>query len=83
MPHNFLFELREKGMCVTDAHVWKPPRGKHGDMGIVGGVEGDVMDCVLHTHDPQHIPYAFRWKLSPNPVAPQPLGAHGRGSVTE
>ena len=39
----FLFELREKGMCVTDARMWKPPRGKHGDMGIAGGVQGEVM----------------------------------------
>ena len=78
-----LIELREQEKFVADTRMWRPHRGKHGDMGIAGGVQGEVMNCVMHNHDPQHMPYAFRWKFFPNPVAPQPLGAHGRGSVTE
>ena len=39
----FVIELRNKGMCVADTRVWKPLRGKHGDMGIAGGVQGEVM----------------------------------------
>ena len=38
-----LGELQQKGMCVADAHVWRPDSGKHGDMGIAGGVQGEVM----------------------------------------
>ena len=33
-------QRREGG---DDTRVWKPLRGKHGDMGIAGGVQGEVM----------------------------------------
>ena len=43
------------------ARVWSPVWGKHGDVGIAGGVVGEPASEKAENHDPKHVPYAFSW----------------------
>ena len=56
-PHHLL----PGSQASRRARIWSPVWGKHGDVGIAGGVAGEPVNENAKNHNPNHVPYAFCW----------------------
>ena len=74
--------LVRSGACASSWRAFRQLHGKHGDMGFCNEVRGHVLPTLVHGHDPQHYPYAFR-ALSKQTLPPAAAEHRARPAAAE
>jgi hypothetical protein len=74
--------LVRSGACASSWRAFRQLHGNHGDMGFCNGVRGHVLRTLVHGHDPQHYPYAFR-ALSKQTLPPAAAEHRARPAAAE
>ena len=81
--------VAQASQASSKAQPWRPLSIKHGDMGIAGGVEGELLNARARSCDPQQASHAVGWDFAagtwsladttPTSVAQQELGVQHSG----
>ena len=56
--------VAQASQASSKAQPWRPLSIKHGDMGIAGGVEGELLNAQARSCDPQQASHAVGWDFA-------------------